>query len=68
MSSGMEPHMRRVGCKSCAVWTEWKRPKEEWGKQHIHDQELIDRLATLWNRRRGLTPELSRAAKRRRLE
>ena len=51
MSSGMEPHMRRVGCKSCAVWTEWKHPKAEWNKQHIHDQELIDRLAILWNRR-----------------
>ena len=51
MSSGMEPRMRRVGCKSCAVWTEWEHPKEEWGKQPIRDQEFIDRLAILWNRR-----------------
>lgn len=50
-ASGMEPYMRRIGCKQCGLWIGWTHPRDEWGKQHIHDKALIDELATRWNRR-----------------
>ena len=51
MSSGMEPHIRRVGCTGCGAGFDWRHPKEEWGNQHKHDMALVSELTSLWNTR-----------------
>lgn len=50
-ASGMEPYMQRAGCKQCSIWTGWRHPKEEWGKQSVHDKRLSAQLAEHWNNR-----------------